>query len=687
MNITIYIRYFAVVLLSALPITVSSQVNADQVLTIGKNVLSLEDYMLSIQYFNQAIKAKPYLADPYFYRGLAKLYLEDYKGAEEDCTLALERNKFKTEAYKVRGFARQYLGLDSLAIEDYNAGLEYSPIDKYFLFYKAVAQTSIKKYDEAIATYEVLLRAYPKFEEGYAGRAQVHFEKGDTVAALADIDKSIELDKYLVNSYLIRADILSKQKQWDKALDDMNEAIKLKPQEANLYVNRAYLRYNLDDYFGAMSDYNYAIELEPFNTAAIFNRALLRYEVHDYEKAAIDFSEVLNWDSTNFHARYNRGLVYLELNKPKDALSDFNQIADRYPKFYPIYYAIAQAHFELGNQTAYFNNIKKADELVRRYVNDPDNNQLDRPTIAAGTSNSNGTERQDNESEIDVMNKFNQLVTVNESMESNLAYNDKIKGRVQDRNVRVELEPIYALSFYDSQNSLRSLSNYFRELDELNQAALLNRTIYLSNDQITPSDSHEIQSLFADIENYTSLISQGRQRPVDYFGRAMVYLTLKNYESAIADLDKAIEQNDHFTVAYMARAYARQCYLVAQSKTALLDDDNTDKTESSTMLMMQQRQAAYSEIIADYDNALRLNPRLIYAWYNKGALYYELQDFTSALNCYSQAIELNPEFGQAYFNRGLVYLQMGNKNQGIADLSKAGELGVLPSYNVLKRMK
>jgi len=29
---------------------------------------------------------------------------------------------------------------------------------------------------------------------------------------------------------------------------------------------------------------------------------------------------------------------------------------------------------------------------------------------------------------------------------------------------------------------------------------------------------------------------------------------------------------------------------------------------------------------------------------------------------------------------------MGNKDSGVADLSKAGELGVLPSYNVLKRM-
>ena len=62
-------------------------------------------------------------------------------------------------------------------------------------------------------------------------------------------------------------------------------------------------------------------------------------------------------------------------------------------------------------------------------------------------------------------------------------------------------------------------------------------------------------------------------------------------------------------------------------------------------------------------------------------------DLTSALQCYSEAIRISPTFGQAYYNRGLVYLQLGNKASGVADLSKAGELGVLPSYNVLKRMQ
>lgn len=45
---------------------VAAQINTDQVMIIGRNALYFEDYILSIQYFNQVIKAKPYLAEPYF---------------------------------------------------------------------------------------------------------------------------------------------------------------------------------------------------------------------------------------------------------------------------------------------------------------------------------------------------------------------------------------------------------------------------------------------------------------------------------------------------------------------------------------------------------------------------------------------------------------------------------------------
>ena len=37
------------------------KINTDRVMTIARNALYFEDYVLSIQYFNQVINAKPYL--------------------------------------------------------------------------------------------------------------------------------------------------------------------------------------------------------------------------------------------------------------------------------------------------------------------------------------------------------------------------------------------------------------------------------------------------------------------------------------------------------------------------------------------------------------------------------------------------------------------------------------------------
>ena len=120
-------------LLSA-PAGVLAQINTEQVVNIGRNALYFEDYVLAIQYFNQAIKAKPFLAEPYFYRSVAKISLEDYSGAEQDAGMAIERNPFIVDAYQVRGVSRQNLGNYAGAVEDYNAGLELMPEDKNLLF-------------------------------------------------------------------------------------------------------------------------------------------------------------------------------------------------------------------------------------------------------------------------------------------------------------------------------------------------------------------------------------------------------------------------------------------------------------------------------------------------------------------------------------------------------------------------
>ena len=88
------------------PLVVCAQYNIDRLVMIGRSALYYEDYVLSIQYFNQAISAKPYLYEPWYFRGIAKFYLDDYRGAESDCTEAIERNPYVVGLYELRGLCR-----------------------------------------------------------------------------------------------------------------------------------------------------------------------------------------------------------------------------------------------------------------------------------------------------------------------------------------------------------------------------------------------------------------------------------------------------------------------------------------------------------------------------------------------------------------------------------------------------
>lgn len=633
-----------------------SQVDAEQVINIGRNVLSMEDYMLAIQYFNQAIKAKPYLAEPYYLRAFAKMSLEDWEGAEEDCTLSIERNKFMIETYKLRGYTRQALGKDSLAVEDYNFGLQYNPQDRSFLFYKAVAESELKRFEEADSTFSTLLRLYPRFEEAYSARGRMYMLKGDTVAAMADINRSIENNTAQLQTFLLKADIEVHRKNWQEALSAMDKAIELKPHEANYYLNRAFIRYNLDDYFGAMADYNYTIELEPYNTGAIFNRALLRYEVKDMARASKDFAEVLRLDPTNFHALYNLALVEYERGAYKSAIKQFERITKKYPRFYPAFYAIADCYNRLGNTREAIMQAHHAEELIKQYVHNPKKYRLDRPVIQAGTSN-NIDEKHEDETEEDIMDRYNQLVTAGNTSATQLAFNDKIKGRVQDRDISVEIESAYYISLVEGPASLKTTSNYARELDDFNSKLYIGQKLYLTPAiELSAEEYEKLFNLAEQLQETADISTRG----ADWLALGVARSMLKDNEAAVKALNRAIELYPDFTLAYLERAYAHQ----------ISGDPH------------QQPLA-----VADYDTALKLNPRLAFAWFNKGNLYYSNGDYTSALDSYNRAIEIDPSFATAYYNRGVSYLRMGNKRQAFTDLSKAGELGVLPSYNLLKRMK
>lgn len=638
-----------------------AQVNAEQVTAIGRNVLSLDDYMLAIHYFNLAIKAKDYMAEPYYLRAIAKMKLDDFKGAEEDCSTAIRRSKFMTEAYKLRGFVRQQLGLDSLAIEDFNSGLAQNPSDREFMFYKAVSELNLKKYESADSTLSRLIETNPRFYEAVTARAQLRVERGDTAGALADIDRTLSIAKSQEYPYALRAQIYADKQDWPNAVEAMDEVVRLYPDQADLYINRAFMKYKNDDYYGAMADYNETLHIDPYNEAALFNRALLRFEVMELDGAAEDFSKVIDLDANNFHARYNRALVYLTAQQYLKAEPDVRYIIEKYPRYYPAYYALAQIRHLRGDERGAIQNMMIADDLVRKYVANPQKNPLDRPTIAE-EANSRGHAKNEEESEVEMLDRFNQLVTTPVDPQGALSFNDKYKGRVQDRETSLAPEPLFHLSLSAPKESLKAVNSYFKELNDLNSRNYISEKIYLKNDD-APMTEAEIEETFALVEKFSAALTGNKNRAVDYLARGILYSMLRNYESAVADFDKALELMPDYSVALMGKAYAQ------------------------SMLLQNDKDLRASAIIELYDKALTQNPMLVYAWYNKGNLYYASGDFRQAEENFSKAISLNPELGEAYYNRGLARMQQGRRNDAFADFSKAGELGIIQGYRVMKTLR
>lgn len=639
----------------------SAQVNAEQVTAIGRNVLAMDDYMLAIHYFNLAIKAKDYIAEPYFLRALAKMKLDDYQGSEADCTIAIRRNKFMTEAYKLRGFVRQQMGKDSLALEDYEFGLSQNPGDKDFLLYKSIAELNLKRYDSADSTLTRLIKSNPKYYEAITARAQLRVEKGDTLGALQDIEETLKVSKSQDYPYVLRAQIYSEQQQWAEAVEAMDEIVRLYPDRADLYINRAFFRYKNDDYVGAMNDYNETLHIDPYNSAALFNRGLLRFEVMELEGAAEDFSRVLDLDANNFHALYNRALVYLTARNFRKAEPDFKAIASRYPRFYPVYYAIAQCRHELGDEKGAIRNMMIADDIVRKYVENPRKNPLDRPTIDEA-ANSKGSKGSEGESDEEIMDRFNQLVTAEVEPQAGLTFNDRYKGRVQDRETSLQPEPLFYLSLISPEENLKAVANYFRELGELNSRNYIDETIYLKEDD-KQMNQEEINRAFDMVEKYTASIASGSNRAIDYIARGILYSMLKNYESSLADFNKALELTPDNTLALMGKGYA------------------------SAMLLPSDKDMKASAVIEIYNRALNKNPMLVYAWFNKGNIYYQSGDYTGAEECFTKTIEMNPDLGQAYYNRGLSRMQQSKRNEAFSDFSKAGELGIEQGYRVMKSLR
>ena len=153
---------FIVWVLLCLSSHVYGQFNTDRLLMSGQVALHYEDYVLSIQYFNQVISLKPYLYQPWQYRGVAKFYLDDYVGAENDATEAIKLNPYVHGLYDLRAISRIRQEKYKDAIIDYTQALRIDPQIQNYWFNRAICMMNMKEYDQALLQVDTIVSKWAK---------------------------------------------------------------------------------------------------------------------------------------------------------------------------------------------------------------------------------------------------------------------------------------------------------------------------------------------------------------------------------------------------------------------------------------------------------------------------------------------------------------------------------------------
>ena len=632
--------------------TLSAQWNTSNMLRRGQDAIFDDDYVTAIEKFNQVIRIKPHLAEPYFSRGLAKLNLDDYNGALGDFSKAIDLDMNYFHAYAYRGIVLRHLKRYEEAMSDFNTAISINSRHAYVYANRAITEADMGDYKAAEEDYTKALIIDNKFLPVYLNRAVLREKQGDMEGAMADCNAAIQLNMLSDDAFGLRGYLMYQQALYHDAIEDYNRGLKANPENIRLLMSRAIAWYEMKQYTEALADYTRVLKLDSTYIYAYYNRGLLLAEVGDYKNAIRDMDEVLLLNRDNILIYFNRGLLKMESRDMEGAYYDFSASIALYPDFVNAYLARASVSVRMGDYLAAERDHHKADEILDRYRK-----------MQAGVPNAL----------VDTTENFRRLVDINSRTDR---IREVINGRLQDKNVIVELQPVFVVQYIDLDTLRAGRPQYFnRHIMAYNQQNNYTPALTVSNRYFHFTDAF----LDEQITCLTERVEKTRSDVDAFLLRGIFHLYRNDFTKSIEDFKAVLEREpDHLFARFnLANARIKMYDYIesVEAKTARVVGDEEQI----------KRTVDYSLVLEDYERCLSMDPDFVYVLFNIANIYAKNREVEEAIARYTQVLEKDGNIAEAYYNRGLLYIYKGDKAMANADLSKAGELGLMDAYAIIKQ--
>ena len=150
------------------PLGVHAQFRTDRLIISGQIAYDNQDYVVAMQHFNHVLSGKPYLYEPWYYRGLCKLQLDDYVGAESDFNKAIELNPYIHQLFSARAESRIRQQKYAEAIDDYERALKLYPDQKGYWYNRAYCRFFMKDLKQTHEDLDYIVKRWPDLNNAYS---------------------------------------------------------------------------------------------------------------------------------------------------------------------------------------------------------------------------------------------------------------------------------------------------------------------------------------------------------------------------------------------------------------------------------------------------------------------------------------------------------------------------------------
>jgi len=254
------------------------------------------------------------------------------------CTKVIDEGRLKGNdlsiIYRIRG--TQYMIVAeqtgdksniTLAIADFDKGIELSPTSATPYLTRCVAHFRLEDFERALADCTKASELNPKLAAAWGGRAMAHQALGNLEVAVKDAGEAIRLEPKAPRWYRARAGALRMLERHAEAVKDLDKAIALSPPDAEkalMLRQRGLSHGELGDFKKAIADLDEANRLKPNDRTILNDRCWVRGQWGqelDKALADCDASLAIEKASTTYDSR---GFVNLRRGDPSSAFVDFD---------------------------------------------------------------------------------------------------------------------------------------------------------------------------------------------------------------------------------------------------------------------------------------------------------------------------------------------------------------------------